>query len=300
MFLEKFLDKYYERFYNILYRRIKENFSTQEKQEIRKRFNSGETVESIRLHFGAASTTIIDTIREETVIEALPEDYIQINEQGYVGLVNTFGTELDIVNAARVSYNKESSSFGDRDSRLIKFLLREGHTSPFRHVSATFECYVPLMVARQHWKYAVASTFVDDQNGWNESSRRYITEEPQFYIPSVWRTAPENSKQGSGADVPESEAWIFSELLSKYVSWGQELYNFAIGNNIAPEQARLFLPGYGMMIRYRWTVSLAGIINFLDQRLAYDAQSEIQELARGVQQLITPKFPHTFDALYKD
>ena len=108
---------------------------------------------------------------------------IDVLDKGYVRLVDQLGNDLSIVNAARVSYDKESNEFQDKDVSLIKFLLREGHTSPFRHAALTFEAYAPLMVARQWWKYAVASTHVDDQNGWNESSRRYITEDEEFYIP---------------------------------------------------------------------------------------------------------------------
>src|SRR5690606_39915056 len=111
------------------------------------------------------------------------------------------GNDLTVANAARVSYDKESNEMSAKDERLIKFLAREGHTSPFRHASAQFEVYAPLMVARQWWKYVVGSDHVMD--AWNESSRRYITEEPAFYVPAVdeRRSAPEHSKQGSGEPV---------------------------------------------------------------------------------------------------
>ena len=105
---------------------------------------------------------------------------IEVLDKGYIRLVDALGHDLSIVNAARVSYDKESLEFEPRDEKLIKFLIREGHTSPLRHAALTFEVYAPLMVARQWWKYAVASTHIDDQNGWNESSRRYITEQEEF------------------------------------------------------------------------------------------------------------------------
>ncbi len=124
---------------------------------------------------------------------------INVLDNGYVRLVDVLGNDLSVVNAARVSYDKEVEEFGPKDEKLIKFLIREGHTSPFRHAALTFEVYAPLFVARQWWKYAVASTHVDEQNGWNESSRRYITEAEEFYVPSAsaWRSKPENSKQKS-------------------------------------------------------------------------------------------------------
>ena len=115
---------------------------------------------------------------------------IDVLNLGYVGLVSTMGNDLEVANAARVSFDKRSELdmtglLKSKDKKLIDFLWKEEHTSPFRHCVLSFEIYAPLMVARQHWKYAVASTFVDDQNGWNESSRRYNTEEPAFYIPTA-------------------------------------------------------------------------------------------------------------------
>jgi thymidylate synthase (FAD) len=217
-------------------------------------------------------------------------------DKGYVRLVDTLGDDLSIVNAARVSYDKESLEFEDKDQKLLNFLIRENHTSPFRHAALTFEVYAPLMVARQWWKYAVGSTHIDDQNGWNESSRRYITEEEEFYVPksTEWRSKPENSKQGSGE--PILNGGQFTIDLENYVKQGQELYKRALQSNIAPELARLFLPAYGMYVRWRWTVSLQGILTFLDQRLEHDAQVEIQEYAKAVNDLTYEAYPKTLDA----
>jgi thymidylate synthase (FAD) len=220
-------------------------------------------------------------------------------DEGYVRLVDTLGSDLSIVNAARVSYDKESDEFSERDSRLIEFLVREGHTSPFRHAALTFEIYAPLFVARQWWKYAVSSTHVDDQNGWNESSRRYITEDEQFYVPmhDEWRSKPENSKQGSGEPVSESLGMVYTNKLIELIAKGTEWYHEAMDDGIAPELARLFLPAYGMYVRWRWTTSLQGVMTFLDQRLEHDAQWEIQEYAKAVNVLATEAFPKTFEIL---
>ncbi len=227
---------------------------------------------------------------------------ITVLDKGYVRLVTHMGDDLSIVNAARVSYDKESPEFTERDGRLLAFLLREGHTSPLRHAAVTFEVYAPLMVARQHWKYVVSSTFVDDQNGWNESSRRYITENEEFYIPgdTEWRSRPENSKQGSGEPLDQSEGWVWTERLQAFVDRGLAIYDEALSAGIAPEQARLFLPAYGMYVRYRWTTSLAGVLHFLNQRLEHDAQVEIQEYAKAVYALVEPLYPHTFKEIYGD
>lgn len=219
-------------------------------------------------------------------------------DKGYVRLVDVLGDDISVVNAARVSYDKESAEMSERDEKLLSFLWREGHTSPFRHAALTFEVYAPLMVARQWWKYAVAGSHIDDQNGWNESSRRYITENEEFYIPQAneWRSAPENSKQGSGAPVADNIGLGQYVKLMNYIERGVEHYNDALNIGIAPEQARLFLPAYGMYVRWRWTTSLHGVMNFLQQRLEHDAQVEIQEYAKAVEKLSRDKFPSTFKA----
>ena len=226
---------------------------------------------------------------------------IDVLDKGYVRLVDVLGNDLSITNAARVSYDKESKLRDDgsltlNDQKLLKFLWDEGHTSPFRHAAMTFEVYAPLFVARQWWKHTVASSHVDDQNGWNESSRRYITENEEFYIPKghEWRSKPENSKQGSGEPLITDVGGYFTNKLWDTVESGKKLYDKALEAGIAPEQARLFLPAYGMYVRWRWTVSLHGALNFLNQRLPQDAQHEIREYAEAVKQLTKQSFPNTY------
>lgn len=233
-------------------------------------------------------------------IRTTPEP-VNVLDEGYVRLVDVLGDDLSVVNAARVSYDKESTDFSEKDAKLINFLLREKHTSPFRHAALTFEVYAPLFVARQWWKYAVASSHVDDQNGWNESSRRYITEEEKFYIPlpNEWRSKPANSKQGSGEPVDEKIGEKHFSRLCEAVVLGLDNYHQALEDGIAPEIARLFLPAYGMYVRWRWTVSLQGVLTFLDQRLEHDAQYEIQKYAEAVLSLTKDAFPQTIAALYE-
>jgi thymidylate synthase (FAD) len=234
------------------------------------------------------------------IIKDFPEP-IKVLDEGYVRLVDTLGDDVSVVNAARVSYDKEVHEFAERDSKLLKFLIREGHTSPFRHAALTFEVYAPLFVARQWWKYAVSSTHVDEQNGWNESSRRYITEDEKFYIPlpEEWRSKPENSKQGSGEPVDVEIGQKYFDMLCESVVQGTEAYHMAIEDGIAPEIARLFLPAYGMYVRWRWTVSLQGVLTFLDQRIPHDAQWEIQQYALAVKDLSQLAFPETFKAIHE-
>lgn len=222
---------------------------------------------------------------------------IRVLDNGYVRLVDSMGTDLSVVNAARASYAKESHDLNSNDIRLIKFLVREGHHSPFRHAFVSFELKAPLMVARQHWKYVVGSDHTMD--GWNEASRRYITMEPEFYIPGHkdWRSKPDNSKQGSGGPIDPFTGGLFTSRLVDYIDQGITNYEMAIGSGVAPEMARLFLPAYGMYTIYRWSASLQSVVHFLNQRVAEDAQLEIQNYAKAVLRLTRPLFPVTIDAM---
>jgi thymidylate synthase (FAD) len=223
---------------------------------------------------------------------------IQVLDKGYVRLINNMGTDLDVANAARASFEKESSELTERDSKLIDFLIRDKHDSTLRHCVMTFEVYAPLMVARQWYKHAVASTHLDDQMGWNESSRRYITENEEFYLPlpQHWRSAPENKKQGSGLPVEPLIGAEYTQKLRHLIDDGYTAYREALEAGIAPEQARLLLPAYAMYVRWRWTTSLNGALHFLALRLKNDSQYEIREYAGAVEELIAPYYPVSMNA----
>jgi len=220
-------------------------------------------------------------------------DVIKVLDHGYVRLLGNLGSDLDVINSARVSYDKEVQEFLDRDVALLSFLIKHRHDSTLRHCVASFEIYAPLMVARQWYKHTVASSHVDDQLGWNESSRRYITEEPTFYIPEEWRLEPENKKQGSaGVASPELSRKI-TERLTWHIKESEGLYNHMLSLGIAPEQARIFLPAYSMYVRWRWTASLNALLHFLTLRNADDAQSEIRAYANAVAVFVKQFYPET-------
>lgn len=225
---------------------------------------------------------------------------INVLDKGYVILKDVMGTDLTVANAARVSYAKESTELTERDKKLINFLAREGHTSPFRHAMAQFEIYAPLMVARQWWKYVVGSDHTMD--AWNESSRRYVTEEPEFYIPTSgeWRSAPENSKQGSGEPIDDVYGEQLNAMLLQNIRRATWQYEKALKMGICAEQARLFLPAYGMYVRWWWTGSLQSVMHFLAQRLEHDSQKEIQEFAKAILTLVEPYFPESTKHFVKE
>ena len=220
---------------------------------------------------------------------------ISVLDHGYIKLINNMGSDLDVVNAASVSFDKEVSSLGEKDVSLINFLVKHKHDSTLRHCVMTFEVYAPLMIARQWYKHNVASSMIDDQLGWNESSRRYVTEKEEFYIPSVqqWRSAPENRKQGSGGAVDSEVGAKCLQRLRASVERGIRDYEDALKDGVAPEQARLLLPAYAMYVRWRWTASLNALLHFISLRDKEDAQYEIQEYAKAVNSVIQEHYPIT-------
>lgn len=225
---------------------------------------------------------------------------IEVLNRGYVILHEILGGDLATVNAARVSYNKKKEKLDEKDIRLIQFLAREGHTSPFRHSLLQFEVYAPLMIARQWWKYVVGSNHTMD--AWNESSRRYITEIPEFYVPATdeWRSKPAHSKQGSGEPVDVKIGAEATMRLMRQIEQGMKDYEWALEQGIAPEQARLLIPAaYGLYVRWYWTASLQSVAHLISQRTAHDAQKEFQEYARAVYELAKPHFEFSLGELMK-
>ncbi len=224
---------------------------------------------------------------------------INVLSNGYVAIHDVMGDDRTVANAARVSFDKKTEELTERDERLIRFLAREGHDSPFRHASLQFEIYAPLMIARQWFKYIVGSDHTMD--AWNESSRRYVTEEPAFYVPEpdAWRSYPENTKQGSGEPIDASDGLDFTEALERLIEEGEGMYRKAMDAGIAPEQARLFLPAYGLMVRWYWSGSLQSVAHLIRQRTAPDAQYEFRLYAEAVRELASEKFPVSIEALVK-
>lgn len=220
---------------------------------------------------------------------------VPVLDKGYVRLADYMGSDLSVVNAARASYMKESSELSDKDKQLLQFLVRNGHMSPFRHATMTFEIKAPLMVARQWWTYVVGSDHT--MEGFNEASRRYVTMEPEFYVPEQWRSKPDDSKQGSGGPVPEKQQVMMRYMYDSTLSGTMASYQIALAQGVAPEQARLFLPMYALYTVWRWTASLQSVAHFLNERLDAHAQWEIRQYAAAVRRLAEPLYPQSFAAL---
>ncbi|MBL5776962.1 FAD-dependent thymidylate synthase [Bacillus sporothermodurans] len=239
--------------------------------------------------------------------QQVKENRIDVLDKGYVRLEAITGSDLSTVNSAKVSYDKKATEFTEREKRLIKFLATHGHTSPFRHAFVTFEVFAPLMIARQWYKYQIGSAHEeiapanDPFFAWNESSRRYITEEPEFYLPAPneWRKAPENSKQGSGDAINSELGMRLTETMLEHQLQGLVLYEELMELGVCAEQARLALPAYGLYVRWYWSASIQGVAHMLNQRLAHDSQKEFQQYARAVYDIMIEHFPVSIDELVK-
>ena len=207
-------------------------------------------------------------------------------------LIDHLGSDLTVVNSARVSFSKtsvlEDGVLSGPDTRLITYLAKHNHFTPFTHPQITLRETVPIFVARQRFKHVVGFTY-------NEVSRRYVDDAPSFYMPEVWRSRPEGSvKQGSGTDHPD-QSYIQS-LYAHTVQIAWETYDNLISRGVAPEQARMVLP-QSMLTSYYVTGSLAAFARAYKQRADSHAQQEIQDLAAQWNTLISPKYPVSWAAL---
>lgn len=254
-------------------------------------------------------------------------DSVKVLDKGYIRLTDVMGDELTTVNAAKASFMKESNTFGEKEERLLKFLVEaspKGHLSCMRHCILQFEIKAPLMVARQWFKYRVGCKHSSDtaellgipipellmewleseggdDNGFsdmiyarNEASRRYLTIEPEFFIPTEWRGAPENKKQGSLGRVDSNLEDYFTRKLKAKCESGILDFEEALNRGICAEQARLFLHGYGLYTIWRWTCSLQAVLdNFIRERIEHDAQKEISNFAKATLLLVNKYFPVT-------
>lgn len=208
-------------------------------------------------------------------------------------LIDHLGNDLTVANSARVSFNKESQ-FGlnglleERDVKLITYLAKHNHFTPFTHPQITLRETVPIFVARQRFKHVVGFTY-------NEVSRRYVDEAPEFYYPAEWRSRPQGSvKQGSSGTHPGNQGW--KALYHQKISEASELYKLMVQDGIAPEQARMVLP-QSMLTSYYVTGSLAAFARAYKQRKDTHAQSEIQDLASEWEKIIAPLYPVSWVAL---
>jgi len=223
-------------------------------------------------------------------------------------LIDSMGSDLSVVNAARVSFGKQSewevdydndmftgeNVLSERDTKLVRYLAKHKHLSPFGHAFASFHVKAPIFVARQLVKHKFLR--------WNEVSRRYVDDEPEFYVPDAWRGKSKDKKQGSSGIVDLEECpfpWV------DYGSWGtyteyleicEAGYQSLIAAGVAPEQARMVLP-QSTMTEFYWSGSLDAFASICVLRLKDDTQYETRLVAQQIDEVMSGLFPESWKAL---
>ena len=221
-----------------------------------------------------------------------------------VTYIDHMGSDLTVVNAARVSFNKKSdwlpkihngekNVLSQADGKLIHYLARHKHTSPFGHCFASFHVRAPVFVARQLVKHKFLR--------WNEVSRRYVDDDPEFYVPDEWRGRSADKKQGSDAEVSVNVAWYDRD--DGYNSWPEdsqfialEAYQKMLDLGVAPEQARMVLP-QSMMTEWYWSGSLDAWADMCRLRGMPDTQLESREVSAYISDKMYDLFPESWKAL---
>lgn len=211
-----------------------------------------------------------------------------------VDYIDHMGCDLSIVNAARVSFDKLSTELNDADIKLISYLAKHEHWSPFAHTSVQLRVKAPIFVARQLVKHQVGGV-------WNEVSRRYVSSEPEFYMPDEWRGKPVNAKQGSSDEIITSiehgyYTYPTGKLVEDTLCSVISLYTSMIDQGVAPEMARMVLP-QNMMTEWIWTGSLVFWARVCKLRLDPHAQAESSIVAREIAATLSHLFPHSWKAL---
>lgn len=230
-----------------------------------------------------------------------------------VTYIDHMGNDLSVVNAARVSFGKKSKLecidmvkgkfvLNNKDQKLINYLAKYKHKSPFNHSFVTFHVKAPIFVARQLVKH--------EYMPWNEISRRYVDDEPELYIPDTWRGRSADKKQGSDGvvdlsaikDTDHNTAILGSGTLEGHVieisEWLCETYRLLVSKGVAPEQARMVLP-QSTMTEWYWSGTLYAFAKMCQLRCAKDTQQESREVAMQVSEYMEKLYPVSWDALWE-
>ena len=212
--------------------------------------------------------------------------------KGFVELVDAVGSDLSVVNSARVSFGKHKTELDEKDKKLIKYLIKHKHTSTLEYCFVTFRVKVPLFVRSQHHRHRTWS--------YNEISRRYTDFDIQFYEPEAFRTQHKSNRQASNAEElinPVLSNWNLeaSESIRHHHQASLQLFEELIDAGVCREQARGVLP-QNMYTEYYASANLNNILKFIDLRTHEGAQKEIQDMAKGMLEIITKLYPETVGA----
>ena len=221
---------------------------------------------------------------------------MQVLDNGFIKLIDTLGEDLTVVNSARVSFGKRKRAFDSNDRKLVKYLAKYKHYSPFRHIQAQFHIKAPEFVMRQWYKHVVGiettSSSSTKDHAWNEISGRYVPVE-DYYTPTVFRAQSDDNKQASEGFIEQQAAarGAWEESLKH----AKTFYNNLLVLGVAKEQARAILP-LNQYTDVYWTASFQAVMNFIELRDESTAQWEIQQYARVLLIYLKDKFPETTEA----
>ena len=214
-----------------------------------------------------------------------------LDGKGCVELQDTFGSDLTVVNAARVSFAKEVNEFKEGDKKLINYLVKHNHISPFFHPQIRFRLKMPIFVAREWFRHTIGFSR-------NEVSRRYVDDQPEIFIPEELRARDSNKKQGSKDSSIENNDEMVQKIRD-FSNQSLELYNELLSKQVAPEVARGILP-QNMYTEFIETASLYAYMRLCKLRLDPQAQKEIREYATLISKLLEHKFPASMKAFFEN
>ncbi|SVC32373.1 uncharacterized protein METZ01_LOCUS285227 [marine metagenome] len=219
----------------------------------------------------------------------------QVLDKGFVEVIDSLGTDLTVVNSARVSFGKRKEVYDKSDRALVKFLAKHKHFSPFRHMMVQFHLKAPEFVMRQWYKHVVGaettSSYPTKDHAWNEISGRY-TPVTDYYIPEVWRKQSEDNKQASEGELDDLQQKRMTHLYERYLLEVERVYETMVKSGMAKEQARVVQPLSQYTEAY-WTASFQAIMNFIDLRDEKTAQWEIQQYAKSLKEMMYDIYPET-------
>ena len=219
----------------------------------------------------------------------------QVLDKGFIEVVDSLGNDLTVVNSARVSFGKRKTKFDKSDERLVRYLAKYKHYSPFRHLQVQFHIKAPEFVMRQWYKHVVGiettSNSSAKDHAWNEISGRYVPVE-DFYIPEVWRKQSEDNKQASEGVLDDLQQKRMTSVFNEYMRQVEMAYDRMIDAGMAKEQARIILP-LNQYTEVYWTASFQAVMNFIELRNEKTSQIEIQEYAKVMLEQMKEVFPKT-------
>jgi len=219
----------------------------------------------------------------------------QVLDKGFIEVVDSLGNDLTVVNSARVSFGKRKTKFDKSDERLVRYLAKYKHYSPFRHLQVQFHVKAPEFVMRQWYKHVVGiettSNSSTKDHAWNEISGRYVPVE-EFYVPEVWRKQSEDNKQASDGVLDDLQQKRMSMNYRVFMNQVEMAYETMINTGVAKEQARILLP-LSQYTEVYWTASFQAIMNFIELRDEKTSQIEIQLYAKAMKELMFEVYPKT-------